>query len=175
MQPFRLRPNDNRVYCKRRSWYCLPRLQEQQFRLQIYNNGGTQLFHIRPNGNRIYRKWFSCHRHTRQNYNDIQSQSNRQSTYMNDDNTVEVDNQTEILCTQVTLLLKFPASNKSWNATQKLFQDFLVKIQQRVMHFVFLLWPSSNNNSSAIPIKHPNDVSKGFQLFQTYSPWLNRK
>ena len=45
------------------------------------------------------------------------SQHSRQSTYINNDDTVEAGHETEILCTQVTLLLKVPTSNNARNAT----------------------------------------------------------
>ena len=107
--------------------------------------------------------------------NNIRSQGNRQSTNINDDVMVEAGEEMEILFTQVTLLLKVPASNNACNATWKLLQDFLVKIQQSDRYVAIHQWYSSNNNSSTVPIKRTDDVSKYFKTFQTYCPRLNPK
>ena len=56
------------------------------------------------------------------NRNNIQSQSNRQSTNINNDNTIEAGNKTEILRTRVTLLLKFPSINNDRNKMRNLLQ-----------------------------------------------------
>ena len=76
------------------------------------------------------------------NANNSRSHGNRQSTNINDDSTVETDNETEILCTPVKLLLKFQASNNARNATRNLIQDFPVQIKQSDRHVVFLPWYS---------------------------------
>ena len=56
------------------------------------------------------------------NANSSRSQGNHQYTNINDDDTVEAGNEKEILCTQVTLLLKVPARknacNSKWNLLQ---------------------------------------------------------
>ena len=98
---------------------------------------------------------------------------NRQSTNMNDDDTVKAVNETELLCTRVTLLVKFLASNNARNSTRKLLQSFLVNTQQSDRHVAFLPWYSSNNKSSAVPIKRTKNVSEYFQSLQTYYPCLN--
>ena len=59
---------------------------------------------------------------------------------MNNNDKAEADNKTELICTQVTLLLKFLAINSTRNATQKLLQDFLVQIQQSDRRVVFIPW-----------------------------------
>ena len=65
-----------------------------------------------------------------------QLQDSRQA--MNVDGTVEAGNDTELLCTRVTLLLKVLASNNTRNTTQKIVQDFLVQIQQSYWNVAFL-------------------------------------
>ena len=109
------------------------------------------------------------------NSNTGRSQENRQSTNKNNENMVEAVNETKILCMWVTLWLEFLASNNACNATRKLLQDLLVQIQQSDTHVVFLLWYSSNNNSSAAPIERSADVYKDFQALQTHSPCMNPK
>ena len=56
-----------------------------------------------------------------------------------------------------------------------LLQDFLAQIQQSDRHVAFLLWYFSNNNSSAVPIKQPDDFSNNYQALKKYSPRLNPK
>ena len=104
-----------------------------------------------------------------------QSHKSCRSTNMNDENTVESGNETELLCTRVTLLLKVPMSNNSRNTTQKLLQDFLVQIQQSDRRVVFIPWYSSNNKSFVAPIKRPENVYQDFQALQTYYTRLNPK
>ena len=65
-----------------------------------------------------------------------QLQDSRQA--MNGDGTIEASNDTELLCTRVTLLLKVLASNNTRNTTQKIVQDFLVQIQQSYWNVAFL-------------------------------------
>ena len=74
------------------------------------------------------------------NANRIKYQGNRQSTNMKNDDTVEAGNETEILCTQVIVLLKVPVINNSHNATWKLLQDFLVQSQKSNRNVALLLW-----------------------------------
>ena len=109
------------------------------------------------------------------NANISRSQGNRQSTDINDDDTVEGGSNTKILRTQVTQLLKVPASNNARNATRNLLKYLLVKIQQSNRHVTFLPWYPSNSNSSAVPIKQPYDISKGFQALQKYYHILKPK
>ena len=92
---------------------------------------------------------------------------------MNDDSTFEAGNDTELLCTRVSLLLKVMVSKNYCNATRKILQDFLVQSQQSDWHVAFPLWYSSNTNSSASPIEQTDVVSHNFQSLQTYSPCLN--
>ena len=73
------------------------------------------------------------------------------------------------------MLLKVLARNNDRNATRKLLKYFIVISQQSDRHVAFLPWYSSNNNSSAVPIKRTDDVSKYFKAFQTYCPRLNPK
>ena len=103
------------------------------------------------------------------------SQDSSQYTNMNNDDMVEAGNKTELICTQVTLLLKVPERNKARNATRKLLQEFLVQIQQSDRNVTFLLWYYSKNNSSALTIERPINVSKDFQALQTYYPCMNPK
>ena len=107
------------------------------------------------------------------NSDNSQSKDIRQS--MNDGDTVDDGNKTELLCTGVNLLLKVPVINNTHNTTHNLFQDFLVQIQQSDQHTTLLPRYSSNKNYSSVPIKRPEDVSKDFQALQTYSPCLNTK
>ena len=74
------------------------------------------------------------------NSNNSQYQGNPKSTDINYDETVEAGNETEIICTWVTLLFKFLASNNSHNSMWKLPQDILVQIQQIDMYVAFLPW-----------------------------------
>ena len=94
---------------------------------------------------------------------------------MNDDNTVEAGNETELLCTRVTLLLKFLARNNAHNAKQKLLRDILFQIQQSDRHVLLLPLYSSKKNYSTLPIEKPDDVSQYFQSLQINSPNLNQK
>ena len=55
------------------------------------------------------------------------SQDNRQSTDMNNDDAVEVGNETEILCVRVDFLLKISAINNACDAMRNLLQDLLVQ------------------------------------------------
>ena len=82
-------------------------------------------------------------------------QGNCQSTHMNNDGTVEAGNETEIICTRVTLLLKVPARNNAGNATWYHLQDFLVQIQQSDMH---AKWPPRGNTQPTTLPQYPLSV-----------------
>ena len=61
----------------------------------------------------------------------IQSQDCFQSNNTNKNDTDDSVNYTELLCKQVTLLLKILAIKNACNATRKLLQNLIVQIQQR--------------------------------------------
>ena len=89
--------------------------------------------------------------------------------------TVEDGNETELLCTRVTLLLKVTAGNNTRNAMRNHLEEILGQSQHRDRHITFLQWYSSKNNYSVVPIKQPNDVYQDFKSLQTYSTLLNPK
>ena len=82
---------------------------------------------VTPNVNSDNRQYYDSHQYTN----------------INDNNTVEAGNKTELLCMQLTLLLKVLESNNNRKATQNLLQYFWVQSQQSNWHVAFLLWYSS--------------------------------
>ena len=64
------------------------------------------------------------------NSDNRQYNDSHQYTDMDENGIVEAGNETELLYTRVTLLIKVPESNNACNATGNLLQYFLVQIKQ---------------------------------------------
>ena len=64
------------------------------------------------------------------NSDNRQYNDSHQYTDMDENDIVEAGNETELLYTRVTLLIKVPESNNACNATGNLLQYFLVQIKQ---------------------------------------------
>ena len=73
------------------------------------------------------------------NSDNRQYNDSHQYTDMDKNDIVEAGNETELLYTRVTLLIKVPESNNACNATRNLLQDFLVQIQQTDWHVALLM------------------------------------